>query len=357
MTEPGGARPLNAVLIGAGMVAGTHVAACQGARDKVRLAGLLGRGPERARQLAAETGLDRQEGFRLYHSVEEAAADPEIDFAIVATPPDVRAGLIRPLAEAGKHVLLEKPVGRNAAEAGAVVALCDAAGVQLGIVFQHRMRAASRAAAELVASGQLGALGLAEIRVPWWRGQEDYYDAPGRGTYARDGGGVLITQAIHALDLALSLTGPAVQVQAMTATTRLHRMEAEDIATAGLRFASGAVGTVMASTASFPGGAETIRLHFEKASLALEAGRLRIDWRDGRSEEAGAEAGSGGGADPMAFGAELHQAVIEDFAGAIREGRDPAATGQAALEVHRLIDAIAWSSHHGRIWTQGDTER
>ena len=330
-------------LIGAGMVAGTHIAACRAAAPSVVLCGLMARRAERARALAAETGLAAGPGFRVYDSVAEIAADPGVDFVIVATPPDARAALIAPLAAAGKPVLLEKPVGRDLAEAEALVAICEAAGVSLGVVFQHRMRRASQQAAALMASGAPGALALAEIRVPWWRGQ-GYYDEPGRGTYARDGGGVLITQAIHPLDLALSLTGPVTAVQAMTATTRLHRMEAEDFATAGLRFANGAVGSVMASTASFPGGAEAIHLHCEKASLALEGGMLRVRWRDGREESFGAEAGSGGTADP-------HKAVIEDFARAIVTGQPPAATGRAALEVHRLIDAIGWSARHGRLWT------
>jgi predicted dehydrogenase len=123
------------------------------------------------------------------------------------------------------------------------------------------------AAAELGRGRCLGALGYAEIAVPWWR-EQSYYDEPGRGTYARDGGGVLISQAIHTIDLALSLTGPVAEVQAMTATTRFHAMEAEDVAVAGLRFANGAVGSLTASTASFPGGAEWIRLHFERASAS-----------------------------------------------------------------------------------------
>jgi predicted dehydrogenase len=210
------------------------------------------------------------------------------------------------------------------------------------------MRAASLKAAELVASGSLGALGLVEITVPWWRDQS-YYDAPGRGTYARDGGGVMISQAIHTIDLALSLAGPVTAVQAMTATTRFHRMEAEDFATAGLRFANGAVGSIVASTASYPGAAETIALHHEQASLTLHSGVLTVRWRDGRQQAFGAAGGTGGGADPMAFTHEWHQAIVEDFADALAEGRPPAASGRAALDAHRLIEAIARSAAEGRI--------
>ena len=345
-------KPLKAALIGLGMVAKTHVAAMRGAADRVTLSGVCARRPDRAAAFAAEIsggrGDDVQVYVQVYPSVEAVAADPAIDFAVIASPPDARAELIRPLAAAGKAVLLEKPVARALSEARDVVEICARAGVPLGVVFQHRMRAASRAAAELVASGRLGALGAAELSVPWWRDQS-YYDEPGRGTYARDGGGVLISQAIHTIDLALSLTGPVSAAQAMTATTRLHRMEAEDFAVAGLRFANGAVGSLTASTASFPGGAEAIRLHFENASLTLEAGILEVRWRDGATETIGAAAGTGGGADPMAFTHEWHQSVLEDFVDALIENRAPIVSGAAALEAHVLIDAVTRSAREGRI--------
>ena len=208
------------------------------------------------------------------------------------------------------------------------------------------MRAASRKAAKLVAGGSLGALGLVEIAVPWWRDQ-GYYDEPGRGTYARDGGGVLISQAIHTIDLALSLAGPVARTRAMATTTRFHAMEAEDFVTAGVEFANGAVGSLVASTASYPGGAETITLHFDAASLRLASGQLHVHWRDGREETHGEEAGTGGGADPMAFTHAWHQSVIEDFADALREGRAPAATGADAVAAQALIDAMIRSSKSG----------
>jgi predicted dehydrogenase len=336
---------LTAVLVGTGMVARTHVAAIRAAAPRVTLTGLAARREGSARAFAGAEGLD---GLTIYPDVAAIAADPSVDLAVVATPPDARLGLVAPLAKAGKHILLEKPVGRTAAEAEALVAACAKAGVTLGIFFQHRMRAASLKAAELVASGSLGALGLVEITVPWWRDQS-YYDAPGRGTYARDGGGVMISQAIHTIDLALSLAGPVTAVQAMTATTRFHRMEAEDFATAGLRFANGAVGSIVASTASYPGAAETIALHHEQASLTLHSGVLTVRWRDGRQQAFGAAGGTGGGADPMAFTHEWHQAIVEDFADALAEGRPPAASGRAALDAHRLIEAIARSAAEGRI--------
>jgi predicted dehydrogenase len=215
-------------------------------------------------------------------------------------------------------------------------------------VFQHRFRAASEKLAELVQSGTLGSVHVVRANVPWWRDQA-YYDEPGRGSYARDGGGVLISQAIHTLDLMLSLTGPVASVQAICATTPLHRMEAEDVTAAAMQFANGAVGMLFASTASYPGEAESLQFDFDHAAATLQAGVLTVHWRDGRVETFGGEAtGTGGGADPMAFPFDWHQSLIADFAEAIRTDRDPRVTGAMALDVHRLITALEQSSESGR---------
>ncbi|MFV1878715.1 Gfo/Idh/MocA family protein [Nioella sp.] len=342
-----GASPKRVVLIGAGMVARTHVAACADAAG-VSLYGVQSRTVEKTRDLAEMAQSLDGYPVRVFDDLGAVAADPEVDFAIVLTPPNARADIIRPLAEAGKHILLEKPMGRNADEAREVATICRDAGVMLGVVFQHRMREASRKAAQMIAANDLGALGLVEVSVPWWR-EQSYYDEPGRGSYARDGGGVLISQAIHTIDLALWLAGPVASVRAMAATTRFHRMESEDFVAAGLEFASGAVGSLVASTASFPGGAESITLHFDRASLHLESGELHVSWRDGRSVVFGAAGGTGGGADPMAFTHEWHQGVIEDFAAALTSGRSPAITGEDALAAHDLIDAITTSARTGGV--------
>jgi predicted dehydrogenase len=334
-----------AALIGAGMVARTHVAACAGAAA-VRLKGITARGAVRAQGLADEATALTGAPVVVYPDLAAVAQDAEVDFAIIVTPPDARLDIVAPLVQAGKHILLEKPLGRTADEARAVVAMCENAGITLGVVFQHRMRAASLKAAALVAGGSLGALGLAEIAVPWWRDQS-YYDEPGRGTFARDGGGVLISQAIHTIDLALSLAGPVARVRAMATTTRFHQMEAEDFVIAGLEFASGAAGSLVASTASFPGTAESITLHFDNASLHLASGQLRVTWRDGRVETFGAEAATGGGADPMGFTHAWHQAVLEDFAAALSQGSAPMATGADAVAAQSLIDAMILSARSG----------
>jgi predicted dehydrogenase len=337
---------MKCAMIGLGMVSGTYADAIANC-STVDLAQVFARSEaSRAAFLEKWPGL----GARGAASVAEIAAS-DVDFVILTTPPNVRAEIVAALAKAGKPILMEKPVERSLEAATALVETCEAAGVPLGIMLQHRARpvvADLRGVME-----DLGALRMTEVNVPWWRPQS-YYDEQGRGTYARDGGGVLISQAIHTLDLMLSLTGPVTEVTAMTATTGFHAMEAEDFTCAGLRFVNGAVGQLFATTASFPGKGETITLHFQNGSAHLEAGVLEVAWQDGRREIFGQAATSGAGADPMAFTSDWHRDVIEDFAEALRDGRAPMVPGRSALEVHRLIAALERSGRSGATVKVGD---
>lgn len=338
---------MNLAMIGLGMVAATHLNAIQANTVGLKLRGVCSRDAAKARAFIDAHMPEAAKNVRVYNSVDEIAADAAIHFVIVATPPNARTEIIGRLVAAGKHILLEKPIERDWKAATKIVEQCEAAGVTLGIVFQHRARDVSQKLRALLDSRKTGPIRVAEIVVPWWRAQA-YYDEPGRGTYARDGGGVLISQAIHTMDLALSFTGAVKKVQAMARTSALHTMESEDFVTAGLEFDSGAIGSLSASTASFPGFAESITLHCEHVSVCLKSGKLDLHWQDGLTETIGEDMASGGGADPMAFTHEWHQAVIEDFAEALRSDRLPLAPGRAALAVHRLIDAVVLSSREER---------
>lgn len=331
---------MRAALIGLGMVSKTYGEAIRNS-NKVELESIFAR------------GLESQERFlcsfpdicqRVAKGVQEIADDPRVDFAIVTTPPNARREIVEILAAAGKPILMEKPVERTLDAATELVDLCEELNVPLGIVLQHRARPVAAILAEKLP--ELGPLIAVEVAVPWWRPQS-YYSEPGRGTYDRDGGGVLISQAIHTLDLMLSFTGPVEEATAMCATSAFHEMEAEDFVTAGMAFQNGAVGSLFATTASFPGSGETITLHCRDGSARLAAGMLRIDRHDGSSEAIGEASGSGAGADPMAFTSDWHQAVIEDFAEAVETGRPPLVPGREALEVHRLIAAIEISARTG----------
>lgn len=329
-------------VIGAGMGAKPHALALQSLAKDIAVLGVY------RRDAAQRAAFCSTYGFPEAESYEALLADPRLDAVLVLTPPNAREAIVAAAAKAGKPVLLEKPVERTLAAAERIVALCDAAGVTLGVIFQHRFRRASRYLAEAVAENRYGRLEAVHLVVPWWRPQEGYYDQPGRGTFAQDGGGVLITQAIHSLDLMLSLCGEVSAVTAMAKTTRLHQMETEDFVSAGLEFANGAVGAVMATTASFPGGPESITLNFERASATLTAGNLTIRAMAGETITEGEAGEGGGGADPMAFPFDWHAAQIADFADAVRHGRQPVSTGHTALHVHRLIDAMMASAKAGK---------
>lgn len=329
-------------VVGAGMGARPHALALGALRDVVEVRGVYRR--NRIELEAFCTAYD----FPVAQSYEALLADPAVEAVLILTTPNAREDLVAAAAKAGKHVLMEKPVERSLAAAERIVATADAAGILLGIIFQHRFRRASRLLAGLVAENRYGALAAVHLVVPWWRPQQGYYDQPGRGTLAQDGGGVLITQAIHSLDLMLSLCGEVSAVTAMARTTRLHQMETEDFVSAGLEFANGAVGSLMATTAAFPGGAESLTLVFEQASATLTAGNLTVRTMDGQTLVEGESTEGGGGADPMAFPFDWHKSQIADFAEAVRAGRPPLSNGHTALHVHRLIDALMRSSGEGR---------
>lgn len=331
------------VIIGLGMVADTHLQAIKDLGVEVIVHGIFARTPETRKKYAQKIQDELGYTPRNYTSLNDIVSDAEIDFAIVLTPPDARFEYIDALSAANIDILLEKPVDRTYLAAKELVELCESRNILLGMVFQYRARQASMELDKLVKSGDLGTLGMVNIEVPWWRSQ-DYYNEPGRGTYARDGGGVLLTQAIHPLELVLSLAGPVSQVQAMCATSRFHQMESEDFVSANLVFANRALGSLYATTASYPGDAETITLHFDHAVAKLHRTDLQVRWRNGETVEYGEDAASAVGAHPMAFKSDWHKAIIADFAQCVSTREKPIVSGREALHVHQLIDALVTSS-------------
>ena len=332
---------LGLAVIGVGMAAKPHALALNDLRDHIDVRGVYARSTH-----AVSTFCDTY-NFPQANDLEALASDPSVEAALLITPPDARTDLVALFAGYNKHILSEKPLERTADTAQLIVDTCVQADVLLGVVFQHRFRAASEALTKLIAERTLGEIRMVRAEVPWWRDQS-YYDEPGRGSYARDGGGVLISQAIHTLDLMLSLTGPVSSVQAICATTPFHQMEAEDFAAGGMIFESGAVGSIFATTASFPGDTESLTFECDKASVLLKSGVLKVNWRDGRVDTFGEEASTGGGADPMAFPYDWHKSLLTDFAQSIKDRRAPRVTGAQAMSVHALISAIVASSQTGQ---------
>lgn len=325
-------------LIGLGMAVTPHARALRDLSNRVEVVHAWS--PTAARREA----FGRDFGFPLAAQLETILDDRSVEAVLILTPPNTHLDLARRCAEAGKHILLEKPVEITTARAEALVAVTRAAGVRLGVVLQNRFRPACLALKAILDEGRLGRLVGASACINNWRPQS-YYDQPGRGTRARDGGGVLLTQAIHTLDLMLSFAGVPQDVVAFAATSPVHRMETEDIAAAAIRYADGAIGTVSATTCAFPGFPERIELIGEAGVAVLDGTALKIAFHSGEMLKAGdGAAGGGTGADPMAFPHAYHQALISDFLNAMRDGRDPRISGEEALKVHRFVDALLASA-------------
>jgi predicted dehydrogenase len=329
-------------IIGLGMAVTPHAKSLIDLKDRVEAVAAFS--PSAARRAAFAEKFP----FRLADSLDAIVSDKSIDCVEILTPPNTHLDLVRKCAEAGKHILLEKPLEITTERSLALVEAARKAGVTLGVMLQHRFRPAALKLREMLRAGALGRIVNCSTVIRLWRPQS-YYDVEGRGTKARDGGGVLITQGIHTLDLMLSLAGPIAEVRGYAMTSSVHRMETEDLVAAAVRYASGAFGTIDATTAAYPGFPERIEIVGEKATASLVGSDLVVAHHDGRVTELKTEYGAGGtGADPMAFPNDWHRAAIADFLDAIDQKRAPMISGQEALKVHRLIDALLEAGASGR---------
>lgn len=321
-------------LIGLGMAVTPHAKSLVDLKNSVEVAWAMSPSEGRRQAFAAKFP------FPTTGDLEPILADPSITVVGLLTPPNTHLELVAQLTRAGKHVLLEKPLDVTTERSRQVVAAGQESGKTIGVVLQHRFKPAAEKLADLLRSGRLGAIVSCSTRIPWWRPQS-YYDEPGRGTLARDGGGVLITQGVHVLDLMLSLAGPVAEVCGYAATTPVHRMETEDYACAAVRYANGAMGVIEATTANYPGDAERIEFIGTKGTALISGYGYSARFHDGSHETfSPPQESCGGGADPMAFPHDLHLAVWRDFIDAVQNHRQPRIPAAEALQVHHLVDAM-----------------
>jgi predicted dehydrogenase len=320
-------------VIGLGNALQPHARGLVDLADRVRVVWAAASSETRLKDVA-----DRY-GFPTTTDVARAIADPAVDAVIVLTPANAHLPIALAAFAAGKHVLCEKPLEVSIERGEQLIAAGRHADRRLGICLQHRFRPGSQRLHQVLRSGALGDVQAATMSVPWWRPQS-YYDEAGRGVRARDGGGVLITQAIHSLDLFRWLLGIETVVAAQVRTTTLHRMETEDYASALVCLGNGAPGTIVATVAAYPGSPEWLHVIGSRGTARLDGGNLRLAFVDGRQEELTDSSGTGSGASVMAFSHEAHRAVLSDLLDAIEQGRDPAVPGEDALATQRVIESI-----------------
>lgn len=274
---------------------------------------------------------------------------PDLDFVDVCTFPDYRLQAVELCAEAKKDILVQKPMAVDLKTASRMIETAEASRIQLGVVSQHRFDDSTIFLAEALANGRLGRLLQVDAYVKWYRSPE-YYARPGKGAWTVEGGGALITQAIHQVDLLLHLAGPVREVFAYWQKGATHSIESEDIISGALRYASGATGVIQASTAFWPGYSERLEFHGAKGTAVITGDRLTAwDVRDDDGEPPSLAGDAASGAsDPMAISTLPFERQFLDFGEACRTRRLPRVSGREGWRALQLVAAIYQSATEGR---------
>jgi predicted dehydrogenase len=330
-------------LIGAGNISDTHARALR-TMSGVEIAATY------APTLARAEALASRYGGAAHDSLEQMLARRPLDMVVIGTPSGLHADHGIAAAGCGLHVLVEKPIDVTTARADALIHAAARAGVTLGVIFQDRLKPDVRRLKALVENGRLGTPILANARVKWYRPPSYYRDSRWRGTHTLDGGGALMNQGVHTVDLLLWLFGPVRRVFATT-IAGLHAIEVEDTAVAVLEFANGAVGTLEAATSAYPGYSRQIELTGSNGTVRLDGDDLAaIDLKDARDDErptrpaaVSPSAASAVVADPTA-----HVRVFEDFVRAVGARAAPECDGPGGRHSVALIEAIYQSARTGQ---------
>jgi predicted dehydrogenase len=337
-------------IVGSGMIAPLHLEALRGLAD-AEVAGIMDHGSGRAKELAPEldaTGSDNLDVF---------LARDDIDIITVATPSGVHHEAGLKAAEAGKHCIVEKPLEIRLDRIDEMIAAHARAGTRLGGIFNTRYGEAARLLKRAAEAGRFGRLTFASAVGPWWREQSYYDDSDWKGTWALDGGGALMNQGIHSIDLLQWLVGvPVASVSGRIATLAHDNVEVEDTAAASLVFDNGALGTIACTTSMWPGHFRTITLAGTGGTAVLGDNCLLV-WRfnDENPEDDAIRSrllalpGAGiGASDPSAgLDCEGHRAVFAEFLAAINAGTPPPIDGREARKAVSIILAVYESARRG----------
>jgi len=348
-------------IVGCGMIANFHAEAIKRMKG-TRLVACCSNRFESAKAFA-----EAHPGTTAYENLDAMLADPALHIVTICTPSGAHMEPAIKAAQAKKHVVVEKPMEITLKRCDAILDACRRNGVMLCPIFQSRYSPANIALKEAIDDGRFGKLTLAETFVKWWRSQE-YYDGPQpkgtktpvkknwRGTWNLDGGGAYMNQAIHNVDLLYWLMGDIAEVSAVTATLGHQRIEVEDIGVAAIKFKNGAVGTITASTTTWPGLLKKTEIHGTTGSAIVEQDdvllwsfekprpkdRAVVDKLMNRDE------GTGGASDPKAISCIGHMEQLKDFVRAIQLGKKPKITGDEGRKAVEIVLAIYQSSWTGK---------
>lgn len=322
-------------LIGGGNISETHARAAR-AIPGVEIAAIYGTNTEKVARLC------REHGGKPYSDLSNFLAHRPMELVAIGSPSGLHAAQGIAAAQRGLHVLTEKPIDISTERADALIAATEKAGVKLGVFFQDRCKPDILRVKKAIDSGALGRPILADARVKWYRSPEYYANSRWRGTWALDGGGALINQAVHTVDLMLWMFGDVASVQAKS-QTRLHAIEAEDTLVALLEFANGALGVLQATTSAYPGYPRQLELTGSEGTVIIAQDRLLA--ADLRSPPADLQCGgkadqNASASSPVVSDMRGHQAVLEDFLLAIQTNATPRSDGREGRRSLALVEAI-----------------
>ncbi len=288
-------------------------------------------------------------GAEFVPTYEAVCRHPEVDYVDVCTFPDFRIQPVAACAAAGKHVQVQKPISADLATARLMIETAQRGGILLSVVSQHRFDDASLFLSKAIGAGRLGKLLQCDCYVKWYRSPE-YYSRPIKGSWKTEGGGALINQAVHQIDILRWLAGPVAEVFGQWQLGALHKIESEDVVNAVVRYASGATGVIQASTAFWPGYPERMEFHGTKGTAVVTGDKLTAwDVQNDSGEPAPVTRQVASGAsDPMAISLEPFERQFLDFADAIAKGRKPLVSGEEGYQALEVVDAVYRSCRTGQ---------
>lgn len=328
-------------IIGTGAISHKHAQAYQNIGYQVAVCTDINQ--EAGRRFAATYGAEFVAGY------EDVCSHPQVDFVDVCTFPDFRLQPVKACARSGKHLQVQKPISTSLETAREMIEIARKAGIVLGVASQHRFDDSCQFLNRALAAGRLGKILEADAYVKWYRSPE-YYSRPIKGSWHTEGGGAVINQAIHQVDILRWLIGPVKELFAYWQLGALHKIESEDVVAAVLKYANGATGVIQASTAFRPGYTERVEIHGTKGTAIISGDKLTTwDVENDSGEPAPVETEvASGSSDPMAISLEPFERQFLDFGNAIKTGGKPLISGEEGYQALEIVLSIYRSCRDGQ---------